>query len=106
MYDAGVMSESLEGLICAICADYCRRADVISNKSAPYNVIMEYRYLNYRILNAAIEISGSRDAYEFIMDIGAGNGYAKSALTALSESNYKRKKAEVKQNIAKRLSLF
>ena len=106
MYDDAVMCDSLDGLIAAICADYCRRAEVIENKSAPYNVLMEYRYLNYRILSAAIEVLGSRDAYEFIKDIGSGRGYVKSRLCTLSESVYKRRKKEVKHNIAKRLSLF
>ena len=106
MYDEYVMPMELEGLIVALCADFCRRSKVIQDKSAPYNVIMEYRFLNYRIVNAAIEIAGSRDALEFIWDIGSGRGYAESELWVLSEAVYKQRKKEVKSNIARRLSLM
>ena len=106
MYDEYVMPMELEGLIVALCADFCRRSEVIRDKSAPYNVIMEYRFLNYRIVNAAIEIAGSRDALEFIWDIGSGRGYAESELWVLSEAVYKQRKKEVKSNIARRLSLM
>lgn len=106
MYDDIVMSKSLDELITALCADYLRRADVIATRSAPYNVIMEYRFLNYRIMNAAIEIAGTRDALSFIDDIGSGLGYAGSGLYALAERVYKERKRDVKYNIAKRLSLI
>ena len=106
MYDESVMCVSLEKLIQAICADYGRRATVLEERCAPYNVLMEYRFLNYRVLAAAIEISGSRDASVFINDIGQGIGYANSAITSLTESVYKSRKREVKKNIARRLSLF
>lgn len=106
MYDESVMCKSLENLIKAMCADFGRRALVIEERSAPYNVIMEYRFLNYRILEAAIEVSGSRDAREYISDIGLGIGYANSALNVLSEHTYKTRKKEIKRNIARRLSLF
>ncbi len=96
----------LDNLITALCADYLRRAEVISDRSAPYNVIMEYRFLNYRIMNAAIEIAGSRDALFFIYDIGNDIGYAESDLWVLSETIYKQRKREVKENIARRLSLM
>lgn len=106
MYDEILMPPELEAIICALCADYTRRADIISRKAAPYNVIMEYRFLNYRIMNAAIEIAGSRDALFFIKDIGCDIGYAQSDLWVLSESVYKERKKEVRDNIAKRLSLI
>ena len=106
MYDDVVMPGELDSLVVAYCADYTRRADVISKKNAPYNVIMEYRFLNYRIMNAAMEIAGSRDALFFIKDIGQDIGYAASDLYVLSEKIYKERKREVKINIAKRLSLI
>lgn len=106
MYDESVMSSGLENLIKAMCADYERRALVIKERTAPYNVIMEYRFLNYRILDAAIEVSGTRDAVEYIRDIGRGTGYANSALNVICERVYKERKREVKRNIARRLSLF
>ena len=106
MHDELLMPPELEAIICALCADYFRRAEIISRKAAPYNVIMEYRFLNYRIMNAAIEIAGSRDALFFIKDIGENVGYAASDLFVLSEAVYKERKKEVRDNIAKRLSLM
>ena len=106
MHDEVLMPRSLEALITALCADYSRRAEVILGRNAPYNVIMEYRFLNYRIMNAAIEIAGNRDALYFIHDIGYDIGYAASDLYALSETVYKERKMEVKENIARRLSLI
>ncbi|MBO7195726.1 MAG: hypothetical protein J6V80_00140 [Clostridia bacterium] len=106
MYDEVLMPQSIDNIVTALCADYMRRAEVISGRSAPYNVIMEYRFLNYRIMNAAIEIAGSRDALFFINDIGHDVGYAASELWVLSEMIYKQRKKEVKDNIARRLSLI
>ncbi|MBO5908696.1 MAG: hypothetical protein J6Q67_02810 [Clostridia bacterium] len=106
MYDAEIMPKSLDRLIVCMCADYSRRQSVIENRTAPFTVIMEYRFLNYRMMNAALEIAGSRDALTFINDIGKNIGYAKTSLYALSESVYKERKEGVKVNIARRLSLF
>lgn len=106
MYDDVVMPGELDSLVVAYCADYTRRADVISKKNAPYNVIMEYRFLNYRIMNAAVEIAGTRDAIYLIKDIGENGGYAKSNLCAISEKMYKERKRVLKIHIAKRLSLI
>ncbi len=109
MYNEILMSAmpaELETLIVALCRDYPRRAEVIKSRGAPYNVIMEYRFLNYRIMNAAIEIAGSRDALYFIYDIGQDIGYASSDLWVLSEVLYKQRKKEVRDNIARRLSLM
>lgn len=106
MYDELIMPEELDAVITALCADFSRRSRVIAERTAPYNVIMEYRFLNYRIMNAAIEIAGSRDAREFIEDIGLCRGYAASELFMLSEVIYKQKKREVRDNIARRLSLI
>lgn len=106
MHDESVMSEGLERIIKSLCADYTRRALVIECRNAPFNVIMEYRFLNYRIMNAAIEIAGPRDARGFIKDIGDEIGYAATDLWLLSENEYKQRKSQVKHNIAKRLSLM
>lgn len=106
MPDELLMPPQLEALIIALCADFSRRAEVIFSRTAPYNVIMEYRFLNYRIMNAAIEVAGSRDAICFIKDIGNDIGYAQSDLWILSERCYKKRKKEVKDNIARRLSLM
>ena len=106
MHDEEVMCEGLEKIIKSLCADYTRRALVLECRSAPFNVIMEYRFLNYRIMNAAIEIAGPRDARRFIKDIGEEIGYATTDLWLLSETEYKQRKIQVKNNIAKRLSLM
>lgn len=106
MHNELLMPSGLDGVITALCADYSRRAEVICNRTAPYNVIMEYRFLNYRIMNAAIEAAGPRDAAGFIRDIGMNIGYAQSDLWVLSEVAYKQRKKEVKDNIARRLSLM
>jgi hypothetical protein len=107
MYDEDIiMNEGLERIIKSLCADYSRRATIIQCKNAPFNVIMEYRFLNYRIMDAAIEIAGPRDAREFIRDIGEEIGYASTDLWLLPENEYKKRKKQIKNNIAKRLSLM
>lgn len=106
MYDEHIMDNGLEEIIKSLCADFTRRDLVIKCRNAPFNVIMEYRFLNYRIMNAAIEIVGTRDARAFIKDIGEETGYADTDLWLLSEVVYKERKSEVKCNIARRLSLM
>lgn len=105
MYDEKVMPKAVDRLVVALCADYFRRKRLIERGGAPYTVIMECRYLNYRIFDAAFQIVGG-NAEPFIRDIGEGVGYASSSITGLSESTYKKWKGEVKRSIAKRLSLF
>lgn len=106
MHNERVINREIDCIVTALCADYRRRAEVISQRSAPYNVIMEYRFLNYRILSAAVEVVGSRDALCFIEEIGNRTGYCSSNQILLSERSYKRRKREVRLNIAKRLSLI
>ena len=106
MYDERVMPKDADRLVVALCADYFRRKRLIERRSATYTVIMECRYLNYRILDAACSVVGSGDAECFIREIGEGVGYAKSLVSEMSETTYKKKKMEVKRAIAKRLSLF
>lgn len=102
---SSLMEKSLDGLIIALCADFARRQTAIKEKALPKRVLMEYKFLNLRILEGAIEIVGIRDARIFIDDIGAHRGYANSKIEGLSEPIYKRKKAETKLSIAKKLSL-
>ena len=97
---------ALELLIMALCADYARREQVIAEGRANYSIIMEYRFLNYRILRAASEIAGSVDAKAFITEIGSGVGYATSSLFRMSERVYKRRKQQIKFNIARQLCLY
>lgn len=100
-----LIPKTLDAVVIALCADYSRRAAAIDNREMPFNVTMEYRFLNYRIMNAAIEIAGERDALTFVSDIGSRVGYTASCVY-LSESVYKLRKKEVKENIAKKLSLL
>lgn len=100
------MDKSLEGLIIALCADFERRRLAIEEKALPKRVLMEYKFLNLRILEGAMEAVGTKDARLFIDDIGARRGYAKSEIDGISEPSYKIKKARAKIFIAKKLSLI
>lgn len=101
-----VMPKEVDGIVVALCADYFRRKKLIENRDAGYSVIMECRFLNYRILDAARQVAGDVEAEIYIRDIGGRTGYTKSKLNRLSEGNYKEKKAAVKIAIAKRLLLM
>jgi hypothetical protein len=68
-------------------------------------VLLEYKFLNLRILEGAIEAVGMKVAKEFIYDIGARRGYAKTAVENVSEPIYKYQKALAKMAIARKLSL-
>ena len=96
---------TLDSVIVALCRDYERRARAISEGSYGKRTLMEYRYINFRILEAAEEIAGQALAERFIYEIGREIGYAKSALTVMSEPTYKRKKCEIKRAIAEKLHL-
>ena len=106
MSDEKVMPKDTDRLVVALCADYFRRKRLIERRTATYTVIMECRYLNYRIFDAAASIVDIETAELFIREIGEETGYAKSAVINMSESVYKLRKKEVKRAIAKRLSLF
>lgn len=105
MVEKILMPPTLDKVIVALCADYSRRAEAIEKREIPFNVLMEYRFLNYRMLDAAMEIAGGRDALAFITEIAERRGNVQSSLY-LSETLYKTRKKEIKVNIAKRLSMF
>ena len=98
--------DSLDNLIVAFCLDYGRRAEEITLDKASKRTLMEYRYINYRMEEAATEIVGARGADIFINEIGKKTGYAYSRIDFLSEAAYKIQKREVKINIAKKLHLL
>ena len=101
------MREStLDTLVIALCLDYQRRKSAIEGRSVGRRVDTEFRYLNFRIFDAAAEIAGEEDAEGFIQDIGERIGYAKSELWHLSEGTYKDYKRCIKDNIAKKLHLI
>ena len=101
-----VMEKSLEEIIIALCADFDRRKLAIEEKALPKRVLLEYKFLNLRILEGAMDAVGIRAAKIFIDDIGARRGYAKSSVDWLSEPTYKITKAAVKRSIARKLSLM
>lgn len=96
---------TLDEVIVALCLDYERRRAAIAEGSFGKRTLMEYRYINFRILEAAEETVGERHAERFIYEIGNKIGYAKSELTQMSELSYKRKKCELKRAIAEKLHL-
>ena len=104
MNDAGY-SDTLDYLIIAICRDFRTRQLAIKEKNFKRRTLMEYEYLNRRLIEAASEVVG--DDYEiYIKEIGERIGYAYSEIEDISETQYKDRKREVKINIAKQLHLM
>lgn len=99
------VKDSLDNLICALCADYGRREILILNRQSARRVDNELRYLNFKIFDAVSEVVGESRADLFISEIGKRVGYAKSDADDFSESVYKNYKKLVKENITKRLYL-
>lgn len=100
------ISDTVDMVVVALCADYGRRRRAIAERSVTHRTEMEYRYINFKLLSAAEEIVGAVRAETMILEIGERIGYAYSALSDISEVSYKKKKQEVKENIAKRLHLI
>ena len=99
------MQKELDTLVSALCADYARRSELILKGGLSRRVETELRYLNAKIIDASLEICSASELEGFITEIGGSIGYAKSSLYHISESTYKRKKREIKENIARRLYL-
>lgn len=97
---------TLDLVIVALCADYERRCSLIGSGFVSHRTEMEYRYLNFRVYNAAAEIVGEIYAPDMIKEIGARRGYAKSSIEHYSEKTYKVKKQQIKMNIARKLHLI
>ena len=99
--------KTLDALLCALCADFDRRRIAIGEGRLSRRVLFEYRYLNDRILGAALSVSGHYDvALTFVREIGARTGYAKTAIEGISEITYKRYKHEIRRRILEELSLI
>ncbi|MBQ8720436.1 MAG: hypothetical protein IJY65_05325 [Clostridia bacterium] len=105
-YESVNLAAGVETLVVALCLDYERREEAMRVGSVSHRTDMEYRYLNFKIYDAAAEIVGERDACLFINEIGRKVGYAQSEIGAMSEAAYKIRKREVKVNIAKKLHLI
>ena len=104
-YECVNLPLGVERIVVAMCDDFERRERAISEGAVSHRTDMEYRYLNFKIYDAAAEIVGERDAVTFINEIGRKSGYAQTELFTVSETAYKIRKREVKVNIAKRLHL-
>ena len=99
------LPDSVDKLVGALCADFDRREGVILSRGATLRVQVECRYLNHKIMEAAIEVVGEYLAPVYIKEIGDKTGYAKSLVECVSESTYKRYKAAAVKNIARKLHL-
>ena len=99
------VADTCDALVAALCADYERRAIALAGGALPHATEMEYKYLNYKIYDAAAETVGERLAETFIEEIGSHTGYAASSVDSLSETAYKTKKQRVKAAIARKLNL-
>ena len=99
-----LLDPGVDAVVVALCADFDRRVDAVNCGSVGHKVEMEYKYLNYKMLEAAMEIVGESFARLYIREIGSKTGYASSECTEC-ERTYKIKKREVKYNIARRLNL-
>ena len=106
MPDGSLMDKSLGALVVAICADFDRRERAIKEKKLPMKVLMEYKYLNLRILEGVMEVVGIENAPTYIREIGERCGYANSKIAEISEYNYKRLKNAAKRAIARKLALI
>lgn len=103
--DCASFRKTLDMLVIAFCSDYAARKRLIEAGECTRRTVMEYKYLNGIILEAAEEVVG-RYAETYIDEIGKSVGYAYSEVDDISETTYKKIKREVKINIARRLHLI
>ena len=97
--------KSIDLLITALCYDFPRRERAIKSGLASRRTLTEFRYLNFKILEAVGEVVEEQYVRIYINEIGENIGYANTKLEMLSEVAYKQRKKEVKENIAKKLHL-
>ena len=98
-------AETLDKLVVALCRDYQRRREAIAASAYTARTLMEYRYYNLKIFDGAAEVVGKDAAEKYITEIGEAKGYANSEIHEVSEYAYKKKKSNVKRNIAVKLHL-
>ncbi len=98
--------DTLSDVVVALCRDFDRRKREINLCRMSRRTIMEYKYLNFIMYDAACEIAGERYGEVYIKEIGNGIGYAKTEIDDISEVTYKKRKADVKMNILRRLHMI
>lgn len=97
---------TIDMIVKSLAADYERRADAIAKNELDPKVLMEYRYYNTKMFNAAAEIVGEKEAERYIYDIGNGKGYPKDEAIYISEPLYYKRKLACKRSIARALNLM
>jgi len=97
---------TVDALVIALCADYVRRAEAILSDETPTRMKVELRYINYKLADAVADVVERRLIPLFIEEIGSRIGFASSKIEGMGESVYKRSKAKIKVNIAKKLYLI
>jgi hypothetical protein len=98
--------DSLSDVVIALCKDFDRRKSEIALGRLSRRTIMEYKYLSFIMYDAASEIAGEEHGEVYIREIGNCIGYAKTEIDNISEVTYKKRKAEVKMNILRRLHMI
>ena len=100
------LTDTVDQLVVAHCADYSRRKAQIERGGMSQRTVMELRYLNFRMLDAAAELVGEDDAEVYIEEIGMRRGYASTKIEDISESTYKIKKQKIKLALARGIHLI
>lgn len=96
---------SLDVLVNALCRDFPRRERAIKEGVLSRRTLTEFRYLNFKILEATLEVVEEQYARLYIKEIGENIGYAKTETEGLSEISYKARKKNIRENIARVLHL-
>lgn len=99
-------TDTLDGLVVSLCRDFPRREAAVREGRCTGRTAVEYKYINHKIKEGALEIAGERYARAFIDEIGRKRGYAVSDIDGMSESMYKLSKQSIKINIARKLHLI
>lgn len=98
-------TDAVDTLVVAFCKSYSARAEAIKKGEYSKRTLMEYKYMNARISDAAREVAGNIFE-QYIYEIGVSVGYSASSIELISEYEYKKTKREVKINIAKKMHLI
>ncbi len=98
-------SSSVDILVAALCRDFPRREKAIKDGFASRRTLTEFRYLNFKILEAVSEVVEAQYVMVFIREIGENIGYANTETEGFCEVLYKTLKKNIKENIARRLHL-